>query len=149
MAKGYFDGLCEPKNPGGIATYGYVILMEDGNKIDGYGLAERPWSTNATNNVAEYTGLYCLLAKMVRIGIQHAMIYGDSQLVIKQLNNEYKIKSERLLPLYQKIIELKREFVNIEFKWVPRELNKEADKLSRVAYDLVLKGKIKEIGCNL
>lgn len=148
-AIGYFDGLCEPKNPGGIATYGYLIIIENNEIIKGYGLAEKPWSPNATNNVAEYTGLYCLLMKLLKLNIRRAEIFGDSQLVIKQINHEYKIKSERLIPLYQKITQLKNEFDSIEFKWIPRELNKEADKLSRIAYNLALRGIIKEIGCSL
>lgn len=148
-AVGYFDGLCEPKNPGGIATFGYVIVIENNEKIEGYGLAEVPWSRNSTNNLAEYMGVYCLLVKLINLKITNAKIFGDSQLVIKQLNNEYKIKSERLIPIYQKIMEIKQKFENIEFYWIPRELNKEADRLSRLAYNLALKGRIKEIGCKL
>ncbi|AWR97172.1 reverse transcriptase-like protein [Acidianus sulfidivorans JP7] len=143
---GFFDGLCEPKNPGGIATFGYVIIVGD-KKIFGYGLAEKPWSANATNNVAEYMGVYCLINKLLSLNIMEATIYGDSQLVIRQLNNEYKIKSPRLIPIFNKIMELKSKFNLLEFKWVPREKNKEADKMTRIAYNLALKGKIKEIGC--
>ncbi|ARM75812.1 ribonuclease HI [Acidianus manzaensis] len=147
-AIGYFDGLCEPKNPGGISTYGYVINVEN-RKISGFGLAEKPWSPNATNNVAEYMGVFCLIDMLLKLNIREATIYGDSQLVIKQLNGEYKIKSPRLIPIFNNIMKLKNEFYILEFKWIPREMNKEADKLTRIAYNLVLKGKIKEVGCSI
>ena len=145
MAIGYFDGLCEPKNPGGIATFGYVIILED-RKIEGYGLAAKPYSKDATNNVAEYTGLICLLEEMKSLGIRNPLIRGDSQLVVRQLNGEYKVKSPRILPLYVKAVKLVKE-LDAKIEWVPREFNSEADRLSRLAYNLVLEGKLREIGC--
>ncbi|BAK54376.1 ribonuclease HI [Sulfurisphaera tokodaii] len=145
MIIGYFDGLCEPKNPGGIATFGFVIYL-DNRKIEGYGLAEKPFSINSTNNVAEYSGLICLMETMLRLGISSPIIKGDSQLVIKQMNGEYKVKAKRIIPLYEKAIELKKK-LNATLIWVPREENKEADRLSRVAYELVRRGKLRDIGC--
>jgi ribonuclease HI len=57
----YFDGLCQPYNPGGIACYGFVILAKKGHEQEQqyseYGLAAEPFSDNATTNVAEYTGI--------------------------------------------------------------------------------------------
>nr|3ALY_A Chain A, Crystal Structure of RNase HI from Sulfolobus tokodaii with C-terminal deletion [Sulfurisphaera tokodaii str. 7]3ALY_B Chain B, Crystal Structure of RNase HI from Sulfolobus tokodaii with C-terminal deletion [Sulfurisphaera tokodaii str. 7] len=143
MIIGYFDGLCEPKNPGGIATFGFVIYL-DNRKIEGYGLAEKPFSINSTNNVAEYSGLICLMETMLRLGISSPIIKGDSQLVIKQMNGEYKVKAKRIIPLYEKAIELKKK-LNATLIWVPREENKEADRLSRVAYELVRRGKLRDI----
>ncbi|BDC19201.1 ribonuclease HI [Acidianus sp. HS-5] len=148
IAKVNFDGLCEPKNPGGIATYAYVIKL-DKQIIQGYGLAEKPWSKDATNNVAEYMGIYCAMTKLIQIGIKNAIFYGDSQLVIRQLSGEYKIKSLRLKKIYDKIQENLKNFEYVEFKWVPREENTEADSLTRIAYSLVLQNKLKEIGCRL
>lgn len=145
MIIGYFDGLCEPRNPGGIATFGFVIYL-DNRKIEGYGLAEKPFSINSTNNVAEYSGLICLMETMLRLGISSPIIKGDSQLVIKQMNGEYKVKAKRIIPLYEKAIELKKK-LNATLIWVPREENKEADRLSRVAYELVRRGKLRDIGC--
>ena len=148
IAKVNFDGLCEPKNPGGIATYAYVIKTED-KIIQGYGLAEKPWSKDATNNVAEYMGIYCAMVKLTQLGITKAVFYGDSQLVIRQLSGEYKIKSQRLKRIYDKIQDIVKKFEYIEFKWIPREENTEADRLTRVAYKMVLENKLKEIGCRL
>ena len=53
----YFDGLCQPYNPGGIACYAFVILTKKGHEHSEYGLAAEPFSDSATNNVAEYTGI--------------------------------------------------------------------------------------------
>ena len=146
MILGYFDGLCEPKNPGGIATFGYVIFLEDGRTVKGYGLASKPYSPDSTNNVAEYTGLICLLEEMKRLNIRNPLIRGDSQLVIRQLKGEYKVKSKRILPLYVRATELLNELGG-KVEWVPREQNKIADELSRVAYELVLRGELNKVGC--
>lgn len=147
-ALGYFDGLCEPKNPGGIATFGFVIYLDNGDKVEGYGLAEKPFSRNSTNNVAEYNGLICLMQTMLDLGVSSPIIKGDSQLVIRQINGEYKVKSKRLVPLYEKAMELKRR-LNATIVWIPREENKEADMLSRVAYELVRKNQIRDVGCSI
>ncbi|MFP3201480.1 MAG: ribonuclease HI [Sulfolobus sp.] len=146
MILGYFDGLCEPKNPGGIATFGYVIFLEDGRTVKGYGLASKPYSPDSTNNVAEYTGLICLLEEMKRLNIRNPLIRGDSQLVVRQLKGEYKVKSKRILPLYVRATELLNELGG-KVEWVPREQNKIADELSRVAYELVLRGELNKVGC--
>ncbi|EWG06680.1 MAG: ribonuclease H [Candidatus Aramenus sulfurataquae] len=146
MVVGYFDGLCEPRNPGGIATYGYVIYLDDGRAIRRYGLAEKPFSPNSTNNVAEYTGVICLMEEMISLGVRSPVIKGDSQLVVRQLNGEYKVKAKRILPLYERAVRLK-EKLNATVTWVPREENKEADELSRVAYELVRKNVLREVGC--
>lgn len=146
MVVGHFDGLCEPKNPGGIATYGYVIYLDDGRIIEGYGLASIPFSSTSTNNVAEYTGLICLMEKMLSLGVTSPIIKGDSQLVVMQMNGKYKVKAWRIIPLYRRALELK-EKLNASIVWVPREENIEADRLSRIAYDLARKGKLNKVGC--
>ncbi|QKQ99808.1 ribonuclease HI family protein [Metallosphaera tengchongensis] len=145
-ALGRFDGLCEPKNPGGIATYGFVIYL-DNEVIEGFGLAEEPWSENSTNNVAEYVAIICLLRKLLSIGVDEVIVEGDSQLVIKQLTGEYSVKSERVKPLYSIALSLIKKFKKIELRWIPRDKNKDADRLSRIAYEMVKKGEIKKVGC--
>ncbi|BCS91930.1 Ribonuclease HI [Metallosphaera sp. J1] len=144
---GKFDGLCEPKNPGGIATFGYVIYI-DGNVLEGMGLASEPWSPDSTNNVAEYTGLICLLSKMLSLGVTEARIEGDSQLVIRQLKGEYSVKSKRIIPLFNKAKELLSKFSSVEIVWIPREENKDADKMTRIALEKALRGELKKIGCD-
>ena len=132
-----FDGLCEPKNPGGIATYGIVIRL-DGKKIfEEHGLADaKPWSADASNNVAEYSGLIrgLLWLKSKDHLDSSIVIRGDSRLVINQLNGVFKIKAPRLVELYHRAKELTSEFKRIKIEWVDRSLNTEADILSRIAY---------------
>jgi len=140
----YFDGLTEPVNPRGISTYGYVIYKNNSAIIkEGYGLAAEPWSSSATNNVSEYTGLICALASAIGLGVKSAKVRGDSKLVISQMNGTYKVKSTRLMPLYKRAYELSLKMESIEFEWVPRELNKRADELSRIAYRMFMAGKLK------
>jgi ribonuclease HI len=83
---------------------------------------------------------------MKRLNIRNPLIRGDSQLVVRQLKGEYKVKSKRILPLYVRATELLNELGG-KVEWVPREQNKIADELSRVAYELVLRGELNKVGC--
>jgi len=143
----YFDGLCEPVNPRGIATYGFVIYR-DGEKIfEGCGVVGAGmFGDDVTNNVAEYTALIKALEWLVEQGYtkDEVTVRGDSQLTIRQLNGVYAVRSMRILPLYKKARELVSKFEDIWFEWVPREENEEADSLSRKAYREFLKKHGKE-----
>ncbi len=66
-------------------------------------------------------------------------IRSDSQLCMYQLSGIYEVRSERIWPLYQKAVELEKNFKHIKYEWVPRKRNKEADALSRKAYEAALK----------
>jgi ribonuclease HI len=132
-----FDGLCEPKNPGGIATYG-VVITQNGKKIfeDG-GIADaKPWTLEASNNVAEYSALIRGLEWLRKTGRSSStiVIRGDSRLVVNQLNGKFKVKAPRIVELYHDARELMSEFANVRIEWIDRSLNKEADLLSRIAY---------------
>ena len=131
----YFDGLCEPKNPGGIATYG-IVMYDDSKKFyENYGISCKPWTEEATNNVAEYSGLVKGLQVLIKKGLtQNIEIRGDSQLVIKQMKGEFKVKAARIKPLYDLAKKLSLNFREIKYTLIPREMNKEADLLSRRAY---------------
>ncbi len=145
MIQIFFDGLCEPRNPGGIATYAYVIKNPEGQVLEsGYGLAAEPYSSMSTNNVAEYTGLLCAL----RRGLEHdreGIVMGDSALVIKQMKGEYRIRSRKLIPLHAAAKRLMGMYRRIELRWIPREMNSEADSLTRLAYGLALDGRLKYV----
>jgi ribonuclease HI len=138
----YFDGLCQPYNPGGIACYAFVILTKKGHEHSEYGLAVEPFGDNATNNVAEYTGiikaLEWLLEKNNYNNNQKIIIRGDSQLVINQIKGKYKVRAVKIIPLYQKVKSLLSKFKDIKIEWIPRDNNKEADKLSNKAYQEIL-----------
>lgn len=89
-----------------------------------------------SNNIAEYFGALTSLEVARQLGLRDINVIGDSELVIKQLKGEYKVKNEDLKVLYSRIKELERE-VNVNYKHVKREFNKDADRLSNVAMDLV------------
>jgi len=122
-----FDG-CSKDNPG-IAGAGAVIYKfneEISSKIKFVG-------NNSTNNVAEYTGLIIGLKEAITLGIKRLMVEGDSMLVIKQMNGEYKVKSTNLIDLYNQANDLSKHFDKIYFKHIYRENNKRADELSNLA----------------
>ena len=128
-----FDGACEPVNPGGIATYGYVI-RKDGNIIaSGRGEAIR--GKQATNNYAEYyAALVALLTAYTKFPECTVVIAGDSQLVINQMAGKWRIKAQNLKPLYDSLKRIEGFFPAVSWKWVCREANQEADTLSKLAY---------------
>ncbi len=132
----HFDGLCQPRNPGGIATYGFVI-SRDGRRIhEGRGVAGRPYTPSSTNNLAEYTGVVKALESLIdqKLTEETVIVRGDSELVIKQLNGEYKVKSPNIAPLNARARELFFRFASLKFEWVPREKNRDADALTNLAY---------------
>ena len=91
----------------------------------------------ATNNLAEYTAVIQALKWLNENGYntEKIKICSDSQLCIHQLSGIYAVRSERILPLYRKTIKTAKNFKSIVFEWIPREKNKEADALSRKAYN--------------
>ena len=125
----HFDGACLPFNPGGVATFGWVLEWE-GKKERGGGVE----SESGTNNVAEYSGLIHGLERAIEVGIGEITVKGDSQLVIYQLQGRYTVNSERIRPYYLRAEELLRRFKRVRLVWIPREENSEADRLSARAY---------------
>lgn len=136
----YFDGLCQPCNPGGIACFAFVIFAKGQRHYGEYGLAAEPFMDEATNNLAEYSGLIKSLEWLSenKYNNQKIIVRGDSQLVIKQLNSKWKVKAPTLILLHQNAMTLLSKFKNIKIEWIPRDKNKEADKLSSRAYQEVL-----------
>jgi ribonuclease HI len=128
----HVDGLCEPVNPNGVACYGYVIYG-DGEKLEeGCGVVDYP---SSSNNVAEYTACIKALERLIELGLtEDVLVRSDSQLLIYQLKGFYTVKAARIIPLYEKVTTLIKQFKRIRFEWVPREENEEADELSRRAY---------------
>jgi ribonuclease HI len=128
----YFDGLCRPRNPGGVATYGYVIYR-DGKKVkSGSGVIGS--GVGMTNNVAEYSALKRAVEWVSRHCVDDEIeIKGDSQLVVHQMNGTWQIKSETSKKFVPEICRL-LEGRKTRFIWIPREQNTEADLLSNIAY---------------
>lgn len=136
----YFDGLCQPINPGGISCYAFIVKNGDRTIYSDYGVAGEPFSEDSTNNVAEYTalakGLQWLLAN--NFASTKVVIKSDSKLIVNQLTGEYQVKAKRIISLYKQVLILKRKFQDIQIKWIPREKNREADRLTNKAYNKAL-----------
>ena len=131
-----FDGLCQPCNPGGIACFAFII-KDDKNTIHReYGLAAH----NSTNNVAEYTGIVKALEWLIANNFtnEKIIVRGDSQLVINQVKRKYEVYAPNIIPLYRKVKSLISKFNNIQTEWIPREENKEANKLTWRAYEEIM-----------
>jgi ribonuclease HI len=129
--------LCEPRNPGGIATYGLTVWKGSRLIFEDSGLAmAEPWSMEASNNVAEYSALIRGLEWLIENGYadSNVVVRGDSRIVVNQLNGTFKIKAPRLLKLFHDAKILLSKFRNLRIEWVDRSKNADADLLSRIAY---------------
>jgi ribonuclease HI len=89
----------------------------------------------ATNNVAEYEALIMGLEEARRLGISDLAVRVDSELVVRQLRGEYRVKHAGLAPLAQRAARLLSEFERVRVEHVPRALNAEADRLANEAID--------------
>jgi ribonuclease HI len=127
-------------NPGPAALG--VTLEGDKIGVKGY----KHYLGVKTNNEAEYEAVVFALQKIkqligkVAVKITRVEVHADSELVVRQLNGEYKIENEKLQPLWLKIWNEKLEFAGVTFRHIPREQNAAADKLVNEALDAVGKG---------
>lgn len=117
-------------NPG-PASYGVVLRDPDGNKI--LELAKN--IGRETNNVAEYFALLAALDYAALHGITALRIRSDSELLVRQMQGVYKVKSPDLKPLQERAAKLTRQLQYFAIEHVRRELNKDADALANVALD--------------
>jgi probable phosphoglycerate mutase len=129
MITAYIDGGARG-NPG-PAGYGARIEAADGSVLaelhGGLGIA--------TNNVAEYNGLLAALQWAVEHGESRLHVRADSELLVKQMRGEYKVKHPGLQPLYARARLLAAKLTLVKFEHVRREFNKEADRLSNLGMD--------------
>ncbi|MDD3646819.1 MAG: ribonuclease HI family protein [Candidatus Gracilibacteria bacterium] len=118
-------------NPGN-AGIGVYITDENGREVE-----KRYKSLGTkTNNEAEYLGAYYGIKRAIELGAKQIELFMDSKLVISQLSGEWKIKKDELKKIYIDIIgEIGQAGVKVIYKWIRREENKEADRLSNVAMD--------------
>jgi probable phosphoglycerate mutase len=117
-------------NPG-PAAYGYVLETEDGHVLDARGEA----IGTATNNVAEYRGLIAGLESAVERGIDDLEVVSDSELLVKQMQGEYKVKNETLKDLQGEAAELASGLKRVTYTAVGRAHNELADSLVNEALD--------------
>jgi len=135
----HFDGLVEPRNPGGHACGGWVILahpavqgletMLKGYTIYGHG-------EGMTSNLAEYSAALDALRAVYRVGWRGSvMLRGDSQLVIRQTTGQYACNVPHLIVLRDKLRGAMTHFESVTLEWVGRDDNEMADQQSRIAYE--------------
>ena len=116
-------------NPG-PAGYGVRITRDDGSIVD---LKESIGI--ATNNVAEYRGLIAALRWAVDEGVTSLSVKADSELMVKQMLGEYRVKNPGLLPLYEEARRVAGRIGRVRFEHVRREFNMDADRLANEAMD--------------
>jgi len=117
-------------NPGD-AGCGAAICDENGNLVKELSRYLGP----TTNNVAEYQGLLMGLDALIELGRKRIRVHSDSQLLVRQLNGEYRVKDEKLKVLYQRAQTLLRQFDSCRIVHVYREMNEVADRLANRGID--------------
>jgi ribonuclease HI len=129
-----FDGGSRG-NPG-PAAWGVVVMDAGGRAIEGFAGA----IGRATNNVAEYTALLEALALAAARGASDVELSADSELVVKQVRGEYKVRHPDLIPLHAEALRMIRAFDRFRIGHVPRAQNKIADKLVNRALNSIEAG---------
>ena len=117
-------------NPG-PAAFGYVLETDDGDVLAAHGEA----IGHATNNVAEYRGLLAGMAKAAELGVRELEVVSDSELLVKQMRGEYRVKNEALKELWDDASDLERKFAKVRYTAVRRAHNELADRLVNEALD--------------
>lgn len=127
----WYDGCCEPVNPGGNAAFGALI------KIDGATV----WTASRfigagqgmSNNVAEYSGMIGVLERLIELGLhkENVHVRGDNMMTIQQMAGRWRAKKGLYIPYFLKCKAIVAQFRRITFEWIPRESNAEADELSK------------------
>lgn len=117
-------------NPG-LAGTGIIIKDANGSRIETLGT----FLGVATNNQAEYQALIEGLTAVARHHPESVVVRMDSELLVKQMNGQYRVKHPELIPLYLKATELAAALPNVTFVHVPREQNPGADRIANVSID--------------
>jgi probable phosphoglycerate mutase len=117
-------------NPG-PAAFAYVLETDDGTVLAAHGETIGV----ATNNVAEYSGLIAGLEKALELGLREVDVVSDSELMVKQMRGEYRVKNETLRELSVRAARLARELGSVTYTAVRREHNELADRLVNEALD--------------
>lgn len=129
MLVAHFDGCCEPRNPGGHASWGAVLLRDGKNVWEDKGYCG--FGPKMSNNVGEYSGVCALLARLASES-EPCLIRGDSKLVINQLAGKWKVNGGLYFPFYQRAVKLLDPIRDrISFEWVSRDDNSVCDVLSK------------------
>ncbi|MDX1630230.1 MAG: ribonuclease HI family protein [Thermoanaerobaculia bacterium] len=125
--RAWVDGAARG-NPG-EAGFGVVVEIDETRfEIGGY-------LGRATNNVAEYVGTIAALAWAEQLGLENLILHSDSELVVRQLSGEYRVKAPHLRPFYHRVLDLRDRLPGLEIHHVSRKENRAADDLANRAID--------------
>ncbi|HEU0075781.1 MAG TPA: ribonuclease HI family protein [Dehalococcoidia bacterium] len=125
----YSDGASRG-NPG-PASYGALVIDPGGEVVHE---ASEPLGVT-TNNIAEYRGLIAALEAALALGARRVEARMDSELLVRQAIGRYRVKNRGLIPLHNRVLNLRGQFDEVVFKHVPRAQNKQADALANQALD--------------
>jgi len=126
LYEGYFDGSAAP-NPGQMTIGGFVRRVSDKVKVHEYSIR----LGHGTNNEAEYMSLIELCDNLEQLGVKNINIYGDSQLVVNQVNGLWKTKDPRMGNFKIAVLGFLKTIPNWTLLHVRRGMNMEADSLTR------------------
>lgn len=126
---GFFDGACQPRNPGGHGGWGFVLYL-DGKLVEGSGYI--PAGPEVSNNVAEYQAALEAVQAYAATGRPGPLfLHGDSRLVVCQISGQWRVKGGLYLPVYRRLRSfLDEQRFRVDFRWVSRDKNTVADELS-------------------
>lgn len=132
---GFWDGSCEPCNPGGNMGWGFHLKNTFTKQII-QGSSSIPAREINSNNVAEYIGFLRLLDELYAIPVKSKiLLLGDSNLIVQQMNGNWGIKDGMYKPYadraMEKLKQLRKQHALIKIQWIPRSLNAFADDLSK------------------
>lgn len=132
-AAGWYTAWCDGGSRGnpGPSGYGAVIQAPSGEIV----ARLSQFLGMQTNNYAEYQGLLAVLAWATQNGANHLRVISDSELMVKQMKGQYKVKSPGLVPLYQEAKRMAVRLDRFEMRHTLRGGNKEADRLANEAMD--------------
>jgi ribonuclease HI len=131
MIEAYFDGCCEPVNPGGVAAYG-AIVFRDNVKLWEQTEIFYPQDYATSNNFAEYHGFLAVLNYLMSAcPNEQTLVKGDSKLVINQMFGSWQIKQGMYVPIAMQCKNLLAKMPWVNGQWIPREQNTLADDLSK------------------
>lgn len=131
------DGSLKGKNPGGHGVGGFVIKDESDGSVLHSGAVSFGIKPEMTNNYAEYGAVLEALKCIRDMGLSDVpvLIKSDSMLVIRQLTDKWECKNQVLRGLRDEIWRVTEDFLSVEYDWVPRTQNRDADAMSRSLYD--------------
>lgn len=126
----YIDGGARG-NPGPAAAGVVIKSADDGTVLHEAGI----FLGRATNNVAEYSALLAGLDAAMKLGASEAAVFSDSQLLVRQMNGQYRVRNEGLKPLHQEAQDMARKLQGFSITHVRRDKNVHADRLVNRALD--------------